>query len=255
MKWLLVLVLFLAACGGAPGDAFFQSAAPAAGATSRNWSGYAASGCCFTAVTGSWTVPTSQSTGSFASSASWVGIGGLRSRDLIQAGTSATTVGGRVRYQAWVETLPEASRTVPLAVRPGDVVTVSIAERESGLWRIGIENETTGRSYETTERYASCRCSVEWIQEPPTINGHLAPLDDFGTVRFDEATAVRDGETLELAGIGARPITMADRAGRALAVPSTVGADGDSFSIARTDTPVEAQAPATERGRLRRRGR
>jgi hypothetical protein len=46
MKWLLVLVVLLSGCG-APGETLFQSAAPAAaGATSRNWSGYAASGCC-----------------------------------------------------------------------------------------------------------------------------------------------------------------------------------------------------------------
>jgi hypothetical protein len=44
-------------------------------------------------------------------SATWVGIGGVNSRDLIQAGTQQQTTGtGQTQYQAWVEMLPQASR-------------------------------------------------------------------------------------------------------------------------------------------------
>jgi hypothetical protein len=222
---------------------------PAGSGSSRNWSGYAARGGPFTAVTGSWTVPQTQSSGSFGSSASWVGIGGLGSRDLIQAGTSAqVTAGGPARYQAWVETLPEPARPVPLAVRPGDAVTVSIAEQAPSEWRIEIKNQTTGRSFSTTEQYTSSRSSVEWIQEPPTLGGRLAPLDNFGTVRFTDGSAVENGQTVTIAEAGARPITLIDRAGRALAVPSTVGEDGASFSVTRTANAVEI-APAPTRGR------
>jgi hypothetical protein len=224
-------------------------APPAGSGSSRNWSGYAARGGPFTAVTGSWTVPETQSSGSFGSSASWVGIGGLGSRDLIQAGTSVqVTAGGPARYQAWVETLPEAARSVPLAVRPGDAVTVSIAEQAPSQWRIEIKNQTTGRSYSTTEQYTSSRSSVEWIQEPPTLGGRLAPLDNFGTVRFSDGSAVKNGQTVTLAGAGARPITLTDRAGRALAVPSGVDEDGASFSVTRTANAPET-APAPSRGR------
>src|SRR5437867_7169793 len=54
--------------------------------SSSNWSGYAASGGTFTSVTATWTVPT-VSANSTGADATWVGIGGLSSRDLLQAGT------------------------------------------------------------------------------------------------------------------------------------------------------------------------
>src|SRR5579862_7331722 len=54
---------------------------------SRNWAGYAAGGGSFTGVTATWTIP--QSSGSGVD-ATWVGIGGLQTRDLIQAGTQGT---------------------------------------------------------------------------------------------------------------------------------------------------------------------
>src|SRR6185503_10225868 len=63
--------------------------------TSTNWSGYAATGGTYTSVTGTWTVPTVSATTAGAD-ATWVGIGGINSTDLIQAGTEATVSGGEV---------------------------------------------------------------------------------------------------------------------------------------------------------------
>src|SRR5216117_2708051 len=81
---------------------------------SSNWSGYAATGGVVTSVTGSWIVPTVSST-SAGADATWVGIGGLTGRDLIQAGTQAmVSANGTVEYSAWTEMLPQSSRTVPL---------------------------------------------------------------------------------------------------------------------------------------------
>jgi hypothetical protein len=54
--------------------------------TSHNWSGYAATNGNYTAVSATWTVP-SVGSGDAGVGASWVGIGGVNSRDLIQAGT------------------------------------------------------------------------------------------------------------------------------------------------------------------------
>ena len=89
---------------------------PGAG-TSRNWSGYAARGGTFTSVSATWTVPQLALDGPFGADAAWVGIGGLRGRDLIQAGTQHSASGaGSASYQAWIETLPDASQAVPLTV-------------------------------------------------------------------------------------------------------------------------------------------
>src|SRR4051812_44346743 len=55
---------------------------------SLNWSGYVAGGSDYTAISGSWVVP-QVSGGTLSADATWVGIGGTASRNLIQAGTQA----------------------------------------------------------------------------------------------------------------------------------------------------------------------
>lgn len=80
---------------------------------SSNWAGYAATGGSFTAVSGTWRVPEFAPDSPIGTDATWVGIGGVRGTDLIQAGTQETVAGrGRTTYEAWVETLPQC----PMAV-------------------------------------------------------------------------------------------------------------------------------------------
>ena len=107
---------------------------------SSNWAGYTATGGTFTAVSGTWTVPNvSAGTGNtVAADATWVGIGGATSTDLIQAGTQATVQGGQVVYGAWWETLPQAAQPVPLDVAAGDTISVSITQQADGTWKILI---------------------------------------------------------------------------------------------------------------------
>lgn len=208
---------------------------------SANWSGYVATGGSFTAVSGTWTVPRVSGTQPGAGDATWVGIGGERSRDLVQAGTDATVLGtGRVRYTAWIETLPQAAQTVPLTVNPGDTVTVSLSQQSSGIWLIRFENHTTGQQYQTTVRYSSSLSSAEWIEEAPAGGRRTLPLDDFGTVQFRNTTTVKDGQQMTAAQAGARPIAMVDRSGEVLARPSALDDDGAGFSVTRL-----AAAPAT----------
>jgi hypothetical protein len=216
--------------------------------TSRNWSGYAAGGGKFTAVGATWTVPAFTPDRPFGVDAAWVGIGGVRSRDLIQAGTSQTiSSSGATQYQAWVETLPEAAEPVPLAVHPGDTITVTITEKSDDTWLLELVNVTTGEKYERTEQYDSSYSSAEWIQEAPSSGGgRLLPLGNFGSVHFSNAWAVKDGKRVNIAEAGGRPVTLIGADNQALAVPSEVGADGSSFSVARTEVP------ATMTGRQRR---
>jgi hypothetical protein len=220
------------------------SQAPSSQATSQNWSGYAATSGSYTGVSATWTVPQPTTTGAPGVGATWVGIGGVNSRDLIQAGTQDVASGsGQSEYQAWIETLPQASRQVPLAVSPGDSVTVSIDEQGagSGVWQISMQDNTSGKSYQTTVHYASSESSAEWVEEAPVGDGSLMPLDNFSAVNFSQATAIQNGQTVNLAQTGAQPITMLNGAGQALAVPSAIGSDGASFDVSRTSasaTPV-----------------
>src|SRR6266508_1642558 len=218
--------------------------------TSSNWSGYVANGGTYTSVTGTWIVPQVGATTTGAD-ATWVGIGGVSGTDLIQAGTQATVSGGSVSYEAWIEMLPESSRTISLDVAAGDSVTVSITEQSSGLWLIAMTNNTTHSSYQRTVSYASSRSSAEWIQEAPSSGRGIIPLDDFGSVRFTDGSAVRDGKTLGLSALGATPVAMINRSGQAIAQPSTLGADGSSFAVTRTSAPGTVQGGGRT---LRRRG-
>lgn len=218
--------------------------------TSSNWSGYVANGGTYTSVTGTWIVPQVGTTTTGAD-ATWVGIGGVTGTDLIQAGTQATVTGdGAVTYASWTEILPDYSRTAPLQVTAGDSVTVTITEQTSGVWLIVMRNNTTSDSYEKTLQYASSRSSAEWVQEAPSTSRGTLPLSDFGTVRFIAGSAVRDGRTLGLDALGATPVAMVNRAGQAIALPSTLGADG-SFAVTRTSAPGSVQGGG--RG-FRRRG-
>ena len=201
--------------------------------TSSNWSGYAASGNNFTSVTGTWTVPTVSGQISGAD-ATWVGIGGIDTRDLIQAGTQATVNGGSVEYDAWIEMLPASSRPVSLTVNPGDSVTVTITQKSGNNWAIDMTNNTTGGRYNTTVQYTSTNSSAEWVQEAPSVGRGTIPLDDFGTLTFTGATAVRDGHTMDLNALGAQAITMINGSRQPLATPSVIGGDGTSFSVTRT---------------------
>ena len=207
------------------------------GSTSRNWSGYVASGGTFTAVTGTWTIPAvAASTGtSPRADATWVGIGGATTTDLVQAGTEATVdSNGVVQYGAWVETLPQPSQPVALAIKPGDTVTVSLTQQTTGAWNITIRNATNGGVYNGTVTYASSASSAEWIEEAPTARNGVVLLDRFGTVQFTNASTVKDGQTVSPAAAGAKAVTMVNnKTGVTLATPSALGPDGASFIVKR----------------------
>jgi len=220
--------------------------------TSHNWSGYAATGGNFTSVTGTWSVPQFTADGTFGIDAAWVGIGGVRSRDLIQAGTQQTISGtGSTQYEAWVEMLPRASRPVPLRVHAGDSITVSITEQSPDQWLIDFSNNTTGQTYQQTQQYTSSHSSAEWVEEAPSggRGGGVLPLSNFGTIDFSGGSAVKDGQSSNIAALSAKAITMIGDNEQALAVPSPLSGDGASFTVARTEVPATTASPARGRGR------
>jgi peptidase A4-like protein len=212
---------------------------------SHNWAGYAASGGSYTDVSGTWTVPTFAPDSPQGVDATWVGIGGVTSHDLIQAGTQEVTSGtGQTQYQAWIELLPAASRPVPLVVHPGDSVSVSIDRQAGNNWLISFTNNTTGQNLQQPVRYASSLSSAEWIEEAPsTFRGGILPLDNFGTLAFTDGSTVKDGQTDTIAAAGGQPISLIGADQQALAVPSSLAGDGASFSVSRTANAVTTGRP------------
>src|SRR3989344_6709424 len=102
-----------------------------------NWAGYVADEGVYTGVSGTWIVPHVSNPMGNGADATWVGIGGVGTRDLIQAGTEALpTADGSILYAAWFELLPRDSKMVPFKVAPGDSVTVSIVEETTNHWLI-----------------------------------------------------------------------------------------------------------------------
>src|SRR5581483_1994794 len=102
-----------------------SNSAPATttGYTSANWSGYMATTGNFTAISGSWTVPSvTGPPGVTSADSAWIGIGGVSSGDLIQVGTQDTvSPTGRSSSSAFYELLPESSTIIPaIAVSTGD---------------------------------------------------------------------------------------------------------------------------------------
>jgi Peptidase A4 family len=149
-----------------------------------------------------------------------------------------------------VETLPQPSQTVPLAVQPGDVISVSLTQQAGGTWQISMENQTTAQRYQTTVRYSSSLSSAEWIVEAPataTAGMRVVTLDDFGSVQVQGGTAVAGGQQVTIAAAGGQPITMHGRSGQPIADPSALGPDGASFTVTRLMGGGQLVAPRSGR--------
>jgi hypothetical protein len=235
-------------------------AAPNSGSatnTSRNWSGYVSTGGTFTGVTGSWTVPSVTASASAEADATWVGIGGVSSNDLIQIGTQAITQNNVTTYEAWYELLPTASTAISMQVNAGDSMSASISQIGTGSWQVSIRDNTNNQSFSTTLSYNSSLSSAEWIEEMPSDQIGYIPLDNFGTISFTNASATENGSSITPAQANTFPLTMITNAGQALAIPSSLGADGASFIVSRSSaasaiTPHTVQRDG--RGGFRRSG-
>ncbi len=221
------------------------------GRLSANWSGYVASRSAqYTAVGASWVVPTLRATTTLMTDVAWVGIGGSKSKDLIQAGTHSAVQNGKTYYWAWYELLPDYQKKIALVVAGGDKVNVSLVEVAENMWYLSFINEMTGAFYGETFEYRSRNSSAEWIQEMPVVYDKegertYAPLSEFGTVTFSDAYAVVDGEHMSIGDTRASAVTMVSRLNKkvVLSVPSEVEDDG--FVVVRTKavpSPTEAKA-------------
>jgi peptidase A4-like protein/putative Ig domain-containing protein len=159
-------------------------AAPPPSEKSSNWSGYVAAGGPFTAVAGTFNVPSLTAAPTRAATAEWVGIDGSSAADpsLIQAGVQETydpSFAGAVRWFAWWEILPDAETPIPLPVAAGNVITVTINQLSAGLWRITVTNDTSGQTFTTTESYSGIGASAEWIVEAP-ISASTGKIETLG---------------------------------------------------------------------------
>ncbi len=160
--------------------------------SSYNWSGNVATGKKFTQVMGEWTVPAVTASRSPEYAASWVGIGGDGSPQLIQTGTTGFTSTTTTTYYSWYEMLPSAP--VPIgAVAPGDLMSARISQGAGTTWTITIMDLTSKSSFSKSFTYAAgSATSAEWIVERPLLVTTTAPtgfvfstLANFGSTSFE----------------------------------------------------------------------
>lgn len=189
----------------------------------------------YTAVSAAWIVPSVSGNGTSTSAdGTWIGIGGVTTNDLIQAGTQdIVSASGQVSTTAFYEMLPQASITIPgMTVSPGDSVSSTITELSAGSWKISFSDQTANETFSLTVSYASSESSAEWIEEDPSYaNGSLVPFATFGSVSFSSGTATTQSGGLSIAASNASPITLVTSTGKAIAVPSKLTADGGGFTV------------------------
>jgi len=203
--------------------------------TSTNWSGYLATSGTYTTVSATWTVPTVSGNGTSTSAdGTWVGIGGVSTGDLIQAGTQdSVSASGQVTTNAFYEILPSSSVTAySITVSPGDSITASVIETSPSEWTITITDNTTAKTFTRSLFYSSTNSSAEWVEEDPSYtNGNMIPFDNFGAVNFSSISTTKSGSVDNLSTGDALPITMVNDANTAVATPSAIEGGGSSFSI------------------------
>ena len=212
-------------------------------ATSLNWAGYAVTPAAHdvTAVSSKFTVPTAGLVPpGFA--ATWTGIGGYNTSDLIQAGVTENSLPDNplsgAQYGAWYELLPASETPIDgctgdaaCTVGPGDKVSVNISLRSPGQWLIAIANPTRGWTWSKTVAYASSQSSAEWIHEAPTLvaqtllantgTTHLGPVSTFTTTSGGTQTIAQGNPTVINMGPG-----LINEA-----TTSPLAADGQSFNV------------------------
>jgi len=204
---------------------------------SSNWAGYAVAAGPYRSASGQWTVPTVIPTGRSSYSAQWVGVDGVSSAALIQAGTQANFVNGTAHYSAWWEILPAPAVSIrTLAVRPGDLISVSIARVSPGRWRITLKDSRSG-SFTTIRSYAGPGGSAEWIEEAPVVGWRIPPLASHAPVVFDNAMV--NGAMAQLSAADAGAML---RRGMLVDTPSAPDADGNGFVVAQQATPPDQPA-------------
>ena len=200
-----------------------------------NWSGYMETNGTFTGVSGSWDATNPTGNGSSESAdATWIGVGGVTTSDLIQIGTlNNVSPSGQVTSEAFYEMLPAASIDITsITINPGDFISASISEAGTDQFNLTITDNTDSQTFTDTVAYTSSNSSAEWIQEDPSSGFHrLIPLDNFGSVAFSDGYDIINGVSKDILNSGPSLINMVSGSDAPVATTSSLGSDGASFSI------------------------
>ena len=207
---------------------------------SLNWSGYAVTPSTdnITAVSSAFTVPSAGLVPpGFA--ATWTGIGGYSSSDLLQTGTAEQSLPSNPlvgdQYYAWYELLPASETQLTgctgdanCTVTPGDDVTVNISQVSGDTWSIAM-TDSGHWTWSKDVTYTSSESSGEWILEAPTLVAQTT-LANVGTVHFGPTSTYTAGGVTHTIAEG-NPTQIDLSPGEVNeATPSALASDGQSFN-------------------------
>jgi hypothetical protein len=249
-------------------------AAPAALANttqSTNWAGYAVHrpGVSFHQVSASWTQSTAACTpGRATYSSAWVGLGGYSptSSALEQIGTELDcNAAGQMVSTAWYELVPAPSKTISLAVQPGDAMHASVTVTGHQVV-VELDDLTSSHGFRKVLYTAAIDVSsAEWIVEAPSqcisqFACQALPLANFGSMSFASASVVttRGAVGTIAAGNWARTkikltpgsqrlIVSRDSSDSAgTAVPSALRGGGTAFDVTFAVAPTSSRPPSRQ---------
>jgi hypothetical protein len=211
-------------------------------ADSLNWAGYAVTpGSGVTAVDSTFTVPSAGSVPP-GFSATWAGIGGYTTSDLIQAGVSEQSLPSNSalgdQYDAWYEILPASETQITgctgdpnCTVNPGDTITVDIHNVSGNTWSINLSDQGHW-TYSDNVTYTSSESSAEWIQEAPTLVAVQTIPAPVGDVTFGPTSTYTMGGTTDTIAAGDPTVIEESPVGGVNeATTSALAADGQSFDV------------------------
>jgi len=161
--------------------------------------------------------------------ASWVGIDGDGSGDVLQAGTQVEANCSGTAYYAWYEWYPFGEVAISnFPVAPGDDLFVEVWNTSATQGYAYLVNYNNNQSVEIGFTAPSgtklVGNSAEWVVERPGVNGGLATLANYISDYFSDCYAYTHAGTSYVPGTAsATSLTMLDNSGYGISYPTLLG--------------------------------
>jgi hypothetical protein len=172
----------------------------------KYWSGYLIESALatnpITSVSGGWIEPTFHVPNGGSYQSTWVGIGGLPGKRLLQAGITEMKIwkifSNRPAMLPFWEIVDEKGDGPPATIDffktadPGDEITTSISADNAnpGYWNIQVTDVTKPWTFSASVQYNPDTTTAEWIHELGAKNSGIASFDpiQFSKAEFDTNT-------------------------------------------------------------------
>ncbi|KAB8228955.1 A4/G1 family peptidase [Aspergillus alliaceus] len=178
---------------------------------SSNWAGAVLIGSGYSAVTGTFTVPTpslpsGSSSGEQYCASAWVGIDGDTCESaILQTGLDFCVDSNGPSFSAWYEWYPDYAYDFSgISFSAGNEVKVTVDASSKTGGTATVENLSTGKkvthNFSGQSGNALCETNAEWILEDFSSGSSLVPFANFGTVTFTDISVTSGGSSSGASG-------------------------------------------------------